>query len=221
MKNIHGDYLKILGLVHYDERIINNMMVLTINFKFEDDMKKIIIGLLALGSISAFAQNANNKSVTACRIKCSSAVLHPKYVNGVKEIEVIREDGHAYTVEYRTIDSTYYTQDDLAPGVYSSDDPRVIKIEKEDVVCGIYLSKLNNNGDLVERLISDSITYNRATKNESKNLGNSYVIETRSENMIVRHLGLYNKEPIFIDANETKRIVRARLEELRDDGMCK
>ena len=30
MKNIHGDYLKILSLVHYDERFINNMMVLTI-----------------------------------------------------------------------------------------------------------------------------------------------------------------------------------------------
>ena len=33
MNKVHGGFYKIRGPVHYDERIINNMMVLTIRFE--------------------------------------------------------------------------------------------------------------------------------------------------------------------------------------------
>lgn len=185
-------------------------------------MNKIVIGFFALASITASAQIENFKSTNFCQMRCSKSVLYPKYVNDVEKVEVIVEGEKRYSVEYRTIDSVFYTTEvNLPAGIYDANDERLIKIPKDEIVCAVFFRSLGHNADIVDKIVSESVTRNRQTTNGAVNGGDNYYIVSKTNRGSYIMIGLYDKEPYFISENDTKLIVQEKLNHLKDNGSCK
>lgn len=175
-------------------------------------MKKIIISILALASVSAFATSTNMASLPeVCRFKCDSEVIYSKYVNGVVKEKKM----------YGPHNVIFYSKDpNIQPGEYLSSDSRIGKSVKKDLqVCGIYVNLLTQNGDYIERLIPDTIYTNRQLTNGAKYLGEEYRVDDR-----VNKTGIYSladKKPIYISNETFEAIKSSGLDKLKDDGVCR
>ncbi len=122
VKNIHGDFLIIHGLVHYNERIINNMKVLTIRImsKINSDKKYWFIkrGHAGLGFRSLVGY-PNTWQGTIFWVACLvSMIVLPKLVDRLLETKGMGTIafifiGMAVWLPVTAIKTKYITEEDL------------------------------------------------------------------------------------------------------------